>query len=90
MISDDMFNTQASADDADVLFNSFLNYDLLDERGDTPMRLDVGELRSIAVGTADTYQLEQAPDITKRPLNTSLSDAINMVSYSPIPTVYII
>jgi hypothetical protein len=53
-----------------------------------PPKTNRVSLPALKVDTADTYQLAQARDINRPPLNTSLSEAINMISNSPIPTVY--
>lgn len=48
---------------ADILINSYLNYDLLDLRGTAPSRLSIGELRAIAPGTADTATEDDIPEV---------------------------
>lgn len=48
---------------ADILINSYLNYDLLDMRGAAPSRLSIGELRAIAPGTADTATEDDIPEV---------------------------
>jgi hypothetical protein len=82
--ADDMEeNDRADSDASDITFNSYLNYDLLDQRGDTPERLTISELRAIQGGTANTATEDDIPEAHNIGLfNFLLGQDTDRVDYS--------
>jgi hypothetical protein len=82
--ADDMeLNARAESDPSDIVFDSYLNYDLLDQRGDTPERLTMSELRAIESGTPDTADEDDIPEANNFALfNFELGQDTDRVDYS--------
>ena len=68
IVADTQTNSNLSTDDSDLTFDSFLNYDILDDSdSNTPDRMTVPELRTVAVDaditTGDTGDIPEAENI---------------------------
>lgn len=76
-------NSKANAGAEDVVFNSFLNYDKLDQRGTDPVRMTTADLRSVAPGTANTADTADIPEAENIGLFTfNLGENTDRVDYS--------
>ncbi len=82
-IMEDNARTDGEDDLADLTINSFLNYDLLDERDDAPTRLTIAELRAIDGGTDDTADEDDIPEgYNFAQFNFQLGQDTDTVDYS--------
>ncbi len=78
-----MVNSRASNDDESIQFDSFLNIDLLDERGSSPSRLSISALDNIPSGTANTADVDDIPAIENADLfKFDLGSGTDTIDYS--------
>jgi len=76
-------NDRTDDDTEDLTINTYLNYDLLDERGTAPERLTIADLRAIDGGTADTADENDIPEgYNFAQFNFELGENTDTVDYS--------
>lgn len=82
-VMSDNDRTDEEDDEVDLTINTYLNYDLLDERGTAPERLTIAELRAIDGGTDDTADEDDIPEgYNFAQFNFELGENTDTVDYS--------